>query len=133
MQEKSLRPLQGVGVAQVKTKSGFLDWLVNGDAKKLESTSAVASSPVAPPAVAPVAFSYEASAPAAPSTYMNSTGDDFEEFRQHLSQPTRPFRKPGISIKEEYELWLAAKSLGSTPAAKPRSGLSRFLLGEKAE
>jgi hypothetical protein len=119
-------------VAQVKTKSGFLDWLVNGDAKKLESTSAVASSPVAPPAAAPVAFSYAASAPAAPSAYMNSSGDEFEEFRLHLSQPKRPFRKPGISIKEEYELWLAAKSLG-TPAAKPRSGLSRFLLGEKAE
>ena len=128
----SSRPLQGVGVAQVKTKNGFLDWLVNGDAKKLESNSAEASSSVAPPAVAPVAFSYETSAPAAPSTYMNSSGDDFEEFRQHLSQPKRPFRQPGISIKEEYELWLAAKSLG-TPAAKPRSSLSKFLLGEKAE
>ena len=129
----SSRPLQGVGVAQVKTKNGFLDWLVNGDAKKLESNSAEASSSVAPPAVAPVEFSYATGTPAAPSTYMNSSGDDFEEFRQHLSQPKRPFRQPGISIKDEYELWLAAKALGPIPAVKPRTGLSKLLLGEKAE
>jgi hypothetical protein len=93
--------------------------------------TAVASASVA---AAPVAVTPAASAAAAPSLYMNSSGDDFEEFRLHLSQPKRPFRKPGISVKEEYELWLAAKSLGSTPAVKPpRSGLSKFLLGEKAE
>jgi hypothetical protein len=123
MREKSFRPLRGVGVAQVKTKNGFLDWLVNGDAKKVESPIAAASSKVAP-AVA---------APGGPSSYMDSSGDDFEEFRQHLAQPKRPFRRPGISIKEEYELWLAAKALGPAPAVKPRSGLSKFLLGEKAE
>jgi hypothetical protein len=88
---------------------------------------------ITPAAAAPAAYTTVASAPAAPSNYMNSSGDDFEEFRQHLCQPKRPFRKPGISVKEEYELWLAAKSLGSTPAVKPRSGLSKFLLGEKAE
>lgn len=89
---------------------------------------------IAPAAAAPSAYTTAAPASAAPSLYMNSTGDDFEEFRQHLAQPKRPFRKPGITIKEEYELWLAAKALGSTPAAKPaRSGLSKFLLGEKAE
>ena len=124
MQEKSFEPLQGVRVAQVKTKSGFLDWLINGDAKKVESAGVASETAVAP---APVAQG-------GPSSYMDSSGDDFEEFRLHLAQPTRPFRKPGISIKQEYELWLAAKALGSSPAAKPqRSGLSKFLLGEKAE
>ena len=110
-------------MAQVKTKNGFLDWLVNGDAKKVEPPSAATSSTSAPAAVAP----------GPTPSYMSSTGDDFEEFRLHLSQSKRPFRKPGISIKEEYELWLAAKSLGSAPAAKPRTGLSKFLLGGKAE
>jgi len=124
MREKSFRPLWGgVGVAQVKTMNGFLDWLVNGDAKKAESPCAAASSAAAPAAVAPVA----------PSLYLGSSGDDFEEFRLHLAQPKRPFRRPGISIKDEYELWLAAKALGPIPAVKPRTGLSKLLLGEKAE
>ena len=129
MQEKSFGPLRGVGVAQLKTKNGFLDWLVNGNAKKVESPSTAASAAVATEGVAPVGV-----APAAASLYMESSGDDFEEFRQHLAQPKRPFRRPGITIKEEYELWLAAKALGSSVAAKPtRTGLSKFLLGEKAE
>lgn len=108
----------------MKTKNGFLDWLVNGAAKNVESPSAAASTTVAPAATA------QGGTP----TYMDSSGDDFEEFRQHLAQPKRPFRRPGITIKEEYELWLAAKALGSSPVAKPaRTGLSKFLLGEKAE
>jgi hypothetical protein len=84
-------------VAKVKINNGFLDWLVNGDAKKVESPSAAPSSTVAP-------------APGAPSLYLDSSGDDFEEFRLHLSQPKRPFRSPGISVKEEYELWLADRA-----------------------
>ncbi|MGO9337462.1 MAG: hypothetical protein ACLPY1_08145 [Terracidiphilus sp.] len=64
----------------------------------------------APAAFTPVAFTPAASAPAASSAYMSSSGDDFEEFRLHLSQPKRPFRKPGITVKEEYELWLAHRA-----------------------
>jgi hypothetical protein len=115
-------------MAQVKTKNGFLDWLVNGAAKKVEPANAGASSTVEPEGIAPAAVAHGGT-----SSYMDSSGDDFEEFRQHLAQPKRPFRRPGISIKAEYELWLAAKALGPAPAAKPRTGLGKFLLGEKAE
>jgi hypothetical protein len=114
-------------------------WLFTSSKKKLDidpfavdaainPAVPVAASPVAGEAVAatPAAASFVTSgsvqlapAAAAPSSlYMNSTGDDFEDFRLHLCQPKRPFRKPGITIKEEYELWLAhrikARAAGNT-------------------
>jgi hypothetical protein len=99
MQEKSSKPLQGVGMADVKMKNAFLDWLVNGDAKK-----------TAPPSSPTPADAATAQVATAPSLYLNSSGDDFEEFRLPLCQPKRPFRKPGITVKEEYELWLADRA-----------------------
>jgi hypothetical protein len=56
--------------------------------------------PVAP---APVA-------PAKVSLYHSSTGEDYNEFLTLMQQGKRPFRKPGISIKQEYELWLAHRA-----------------------
>ncbi|MGB0065369.1 MAG: hypothetical protein WBP85_13055, partial [Terracidiphilus sp.] len=35
------------------------------------------------------------------------TGDDQEAFREYLMQPNRIFRKPGISVPEEFNLWFA--------------------------
>ncbi|MGH9562087.1 MAG: hypothetical protein ACRD3S_11595, partial [Terracidiphilus sp.] len=35
------------------------------------------------------------------------TGEDHEGFREYLMQPTRPFRKPGISVTDEFNLWFA--------------------------
>ena len=71
------------------------------------------------------------SAPAAPvSLFASSTGEDYNEFLTLMQQGKRPFRKPGISIKEEYELWLAhrAKAKAHNPApAKQPSGLGRLL------
>jgi hypothetical protein len=77
-------------------------WLFNGEKKKVEASSEA------------TAFTQSASetaaAPVAASLYSTSTGDDYEEFRLHLSSGKRPFRKPGISIREEYELWLAHRA-----------------------
>jgi hypothetical protein len=76
-------------------------WLFNGEKKKVVASAE-------PAAFTPSASgALPANAPAEQSLYMSSTGDDFEEFRLHLGQSKRPFRRPGISIKEEYELWLA--------------------------
>jgi len=40
----------------------------------------------------------------------NSTGADYEEFLKLMQQGKRPFRKPGLSVMQEYELWLAHKA-----------------------
>ncbi len=34
-------------------------------------------------------------------------GEDHEAFREYLKQPLRPFRKPGISVTEEFNFWFA--------------------------
>jgi hypothetical protein len=70
--------------------------------------------PVAPAPVAPARV-----APAKVSLYQSSTGEDYNEFLTLMQQGKRPFRKPGITIKEEYELWLAhrAKTRAAAPSA----------------
>jgi len=63
-----------------------------------------------------------------PSLYASSTGEDYNEFMTEMHRGIRPFRKPGLSVKQEYELWLAhrAKSKHPAPEKKP-SGLSALL------
>jgi hypothetical protein len=59
-----------------------------------------------------------AAAQAAPSLFFTSTGEEYNEFLELMRQGKRPFRKPGISIKDEFELWLAARAK-SRAAAVP--------------
>ena len=40
-------------------------------------------------------------------TYLAS---DDKEWLKYLSQPLRTYRKPGLSMKEEHELWLSARA-----------------------
>jgi hypothetical protein len=40
----------------------------------------------------------------------DSTGDPYEDFILHMQSGKRPFRKPGISVKQEFELWLAHRT-----------------------
>jgi hypothetical protein len=46
----------------------------------------------------------------APTPYSTSSGEDYDEFLKLMQQGKRPFRKPGVSVKQEYELWLAARA-----------------------
>jgi hypothetical protein len=46
----------------------------------------------------------------APSLYAASTGEEYEEFLKLMQAGKRPYRKPGVSVKQEYEMWLAARS-----------------------
>jgi hypothetical protein len=39
-----------------------------------------------------------------------ATADDYEVWLRYLAQPDRPTRKPGLSIKDEHELWLNARA-----------------------
>jgi hypothetical protein len=120
-------------------------WLFSGEKAKVERLNDDAAiqaatmhvEPAAVGAVAPAAaaptptngfasvtglFSHAAptgasSASAAPSLYDTSTGDDYNEFLTLMQQGKRPFRKPGISIREEYELWLTHRAKTSARAA----------------
>jgi hypothetical protein len=82
-------------------------------------------------AVATPVLQFAQPAPAAPSnlTFMSpppvsssssyydlSTGEDYEQFLLHLREGKRPFRKPGITVKQEYEAWLKHRA-----KSRPRS------------
>jgi hypothetical protein len=83
--------------------------------------------PISAPATVQAPIQIPALAPAPVSLYDSSTGEDFNDFLTLMQQGKRPFRKPGISVKQEYELWLAhrAKSLNGN-APKKALGLLRF-------
>jgi hypothetical protein len=53
----------------------------------------------------------------------DSTGDPYEDFILHMQSGKRPFRKPGITVKQEFELWLAhrAKTHQAAQAAGGRT------------
>ncbi|HUD12946.1 MAG TPA: hypothetical protein VMQ56_04755 [Terracidiphilus sp.] len=57
------------------------------------------------------------------SSESDSTGDPYEDFILHMQSGKRPFRKPGITVKQEFELWLAhrAKTHQAALAAGPRT------------
>ena len=48
-------------------------------------------------------------AQASPLQLVEPTIEDHEAFREYMMQSRRPFRKPGISINEEFNLWLAER------------------------
>jgi hypothetical protein len=83
------------------------DWLFSGNAqkkdvkkKKVPVTTAVIAIPVH------VAIA-------------EATAEDHEAWIRHLAQPNRATRKPGLSVKDEYEQWLVAR-IGSRHAAVSR-------------
>jgi hypothetical protein len=57
------------------------------------------------------------------SSESESTGDPYEDFILHMQSGKRPFRKPGITVKQEFELWLAhrAKTQQAAAAAGTRT------------
>jgi hypothetical protein len=92
------------------------------------ATPVVAVAPVAPAAAGPVLVtpvpatitvdnipvSTYSFVPQKPSVSLNTApvaaDDPFEEFLVHMKSGKRPFRKPGITVKQEYELWLAHRN-----------------------
>src|ERR1700722_12545591 len=62
----------------------------------------------AEPLSSPAAARLTANPLVAASLYVTSTGEDYEEFLKLMKQGKRPYRKPGISVKDEYEIWLGA-------------------------
>jgi hypothetical protein len=81
------------------------NWLFGGERKKAAQTNtAKAAAPISAANASVVEIT------PARSLYEASTGDDFEEFLQHMKTGKRPFRKPGMTVRQEYELWLAARA-----------------------
>lgn len=53
----------------------------------------------------------------APVAIAEATLEDHEAFRLHMMQSHRPFRKPGRSVQEEFNLWLADRQQKKAQAA----------------
>ncbi|MGA2535762.1 MAG: hypothetical protein ABSF53_07105 [Terracidiphilus sp.] len=90
-------------------------WLFSGEKKIVIAESS--ADVHAANGIASTANAGAIDAPAAPSLYHTSTGEDYDEFLKLMQAGKRPFRKPGRSIRDEYELWLAAKARASAPSA----------------
>jgi len=78
-------------------------WLFSGRAQKKEIPAPV----VDPAAAAAIAAAHAA-----------ATGDDYEAWQQHLAQRSPLSRKPGTTLKDEYEQFMVArvKSRAAAPS-----------------
>jgi hypothetical protein len=90
------------------------DWLFRGDSSKREDSSKKEKTPAAVPATKratkPDAAIDAVDAAAARAAIVDSaTGEDYEAWRNYLINRNPRSRKPGMSIKEEYETWLIAR------------------------
>lgn len=101
------------------------EWLFSGGQPKIENltddAAIMAATVHVEPGQAGTKGSSSAAAAPAPSLYMASTGDDYNEFLELMRQGKRPFRKPGQSVTKEFELWLAARAKSRAAAAAPVS------------
>jgi len=101
--------------------------MLNGVPMAIPAAAQVAAPRLSPePPSAPLEFGSSKS-----SLFMNSTGEEYNEFLKLMQQGIRPFRKPGISVKDEFELWLANKAKGPK-AKKERAGLGRLVPSGKS-
>lgn len=86
------------------------NWLFAGGAVKKKATEAatdtavVAETPAAPANEVPIA----STAAAVPEA--DYTADEHTEWIRYLKGPRRAFRKPGVSVEEEYGQWRAARA-----------------------
>jgi hypothetical protein len=99
-----------------------------------EAVALDAVMPVAPEAAAPVAAytpplatytvtprAADVPTPIASAFLSSGAADEHEAFMAYLQSKDRVFRKPGVSVKQEFELWLAhrAKVLKAAAQKKP--------------
>lgn len=93
------------------TASNVRQWIAGLEVEKFLTGKSKPSASRTSPATNSANEEDSSSDPAvAPSPYLTSSGEDYDEFLKLMQQGKRPFRKPGISVKEEYELWLAARA-----------------------
>jgi hypothetical protein len=108
----------------------------------LVATPVMAASSVAPAVVVPAAgapvpatitvdnipvstYSFVPQKPSVSLTFAAAPVDDpFEEFLVHMKSGKRPFRKPGMTVKEEFEAWNAHRI--KTREAEAAKGQSKI-------
>jgi hypothetical protein len=91
------------------------DWLFRADSSKKEKAPAVARTTKSV-SKADKAEAAAAAAAARAAIVDSATGEDYEAWRQYLIHRDPASRKPGMSIKEEYEDWLVARVKGRDAA-----------------
>ncbi len=79
------------------------DWLFSGNKQKKEVKKKVPAAAAVNAIPVHVALS-------------EATAEDHEAWIRHLAQPNRATRKPGLTVKDEYEQWLVER-IGSRHAA----------------
>lgn len=94
---------------------------------QMPATPEVAAAPIFERAAepAPAAEEPAAGGSIAAGVYSVAESDEHEAFLLYMHQKEREFRKPGVSVKEEYEQWCAHRRamLSGVPQKKPkRSG-----------
>jgi hypothetical protein len=94
------------------------EWLFSGGKKKkVAPGSEVTSQAEADASATADATTASASTPAvsAAPTY---TFDDHDDWLRYLGQTNRPFRKPGLSVGDEFKLWQKARAQRRTAASQ---------------
>ena len=118
-----------------------VNWLFSGGKKKTAATTEdllnriLPAAPAAEQAVAataepagalvtavsePAAAAQITFGSATSSLFSNSTGEEYEEFLKLLHEGKRPFRKPGLAVRDEYEAWLAHRAKHPVAAGSHR-------------
>ena len=59
-----------------------------------------------------------------PITPAEATSQDHQDFVVYLKQKNRPYKKPGMTIDDEFKAWLAGRARNRAPAAAPASASS---------
>jgi hypothetical protein len=95
------------GIAPFEAK-----WLFNGE--KAVPIHDSETAPVAAPTLEAVPVAQTAT----PSHYDSCSGEDYEEFLKLMQQGKRPFRKPGRTVRQEFEAWLASRPKARAPEAE---------------
>ncbi len=93
-------------VSLVRDSIGSLMRPLGGDRKKKAALEAAIAGPSA------------AKTPAVPAPPAIFSAEDYEAFLKIMHEGgKRPFRKPGITVKQEFELWAAAQAKERAAAA----------------
>jgi hypothetical protein len=123
-----IQPFQGGPVEEhVKNQSAFLtastvrEWIARLQVEKFISNKGNQISMQKAPA-SRIRDEEESSSgfAVAPTPYSTSSGEDYDEFLKLMQQGKRPFRKPGITVRQEYELWLAARAKARNASSATR-------------
>lgn len=89
------------------------DWVFKGSKKTVESAEKKEPAKPAKPAKTAAAVHLVS----VDTALSEATLEDHDAWLRHLSQPNRPLKRAGLSVKEEYQQWLVARVSARQAAA----------------